>query len=291
MRVFKTDEEFGLACAREIQNLLSMQPDAVISIAAGTTSIPVFEALIQMIKEGKVSFAKAAFFGMDEWLGLPQDADGAMADFLRKHFLNEAGFLETFLFDGMADPDTETARAEEFLSGHPLDLVLFGIGVNGHVALNEPGADPSLGVHIADVTETTATAAVKYFEKEAPKLEKGITIGIGNVKNAKRILLTANTENKRPAVKRILDVMQKGESENIPSSAYVARLPQTELYITGVCLERELLSDAEIGTVTGGTGEQVGNWFCPHWFKRVTPGTCRTCKRKDTCKTYKKHRQ
>ena len=233
MQRFPDDGALGSYVAERIADVVRAKPDALVCIAAGTTSFPVFDALKELVRAGELSFARAAFFGMDEWCGLPQDADGAMADFLRRNFLGEAGFGEVFLFDGMADPGAECARAEEFLKRRGgLDVIVFGIGVNGHVALNEPGVDPALRTHVAQVAPVTASVAQKYFRAEAPPLTKGITIGIANASEAGRIWLVANTPAKRRAVEQIQDLTAAGTPSGRVPASLVAALPQTQLLVT-----------------------------------------------------------
>lgn len=230
---FSNDAALGAYAADVITGILADKPDAVICIAAGTSSFPVFDELKARVKAGTLSFEKASFFAMDEWCGLPQDADGAMADFLRRHFLSDVNFAREFLFDGMADPQAECDRAEQFLADcGGLDIIVFGIGVNGHVALNEPGIDPTLRTHVAQVAPVTATVAQKYFQAEAPPLTAGVTIGIGNAAETPTVLLVANTAAKRTAVEQIEALSAAGTpSRDVPAS-FVAVLPQAKLLVT-----------------------------------------------------------
>lgn len=233
MRRFHDDAALGNYVADRLAEILTAKPDATFCIAAGTSSFPVFDALKARVKSGELSFAKASFFAMDEWCGLPQDADGAMADFLRQHFLNHVDFGNVFLFDGMAEPESECVRAEQFLADcGGLDAIVFGIGVNGHVALNEPGVDPALHTHVAQVAPVTATVAQKYFQHEAPSLTTGVTIGIGNALEAKALYLVANTPAKRSAVEQTSKLSSAGTpSRDVPAS-FVAAMPQAELLVT-----------------------------------------------------------
>lgn len=233
MQRFPSDAAMGEYLADRIAEVLRAKPDALLSIAAGTTSFPVFDALKRRVRAGELSFAQAGFFGMDEWCGLPQDADGAMASFLRRHFLDEVDFKEVFLFDGMADPQAECARAREFLSSRGgLDVIVFGIGVNGHVALNEPGADPTLHAHVAQVAQVTAHVAQKYFEKKAPPLTMGVTIGLADALDAGSVWLVANTPAKREAVEKLEALAGAGTPNNQVPASLVAAMPQTELLVT-----------------------------------------------------------
>jgi len=233
MKRFPNDAALGSYVADKLADILTAKPDATFCIAAGTSSFPVFDALKARVKSGELSFAQASFFAMDEWCGLPQDADGAMADFLRKHFLNEMDFGRVFLFDGMAAPDEECIRAEQFLTDcGGLDVIVFGIGVNGHVALNEPGVDPTLRTHVAQVASVTATVAQKYFQNKAPALTHGVTIGLGNAAETPALYLVANTASKRDAVEKIEAFTAAGiPSRDVPAS-FIAAMPGAELLTT-----------------------------------------------------------
>ncbi len=96
MQRFSDDKALGRYLADRIADIVRAKPDALISIAAGTSSFPLFDALKAKVRAGEISFAQATFFGMDEWCGLPQDADGAMADFLHRHFLDEVTLRRYF---------------------------------------------------------------------------------------------------------------------------------------------------------------------------------------------------
>ena len=113
-----------------------------------------------------------------------------------------------------------------------IGAVVFGIGVNGHVALNEPGVDPTLRTHVAQVAPVTATVAQKYFRQEAPPLTQGVSMGIGNAAEAKALFLVANTAAKKSAVEAIEELIRAGEpSRDVPAS-FIAAMPQAQFLVT-----------------------------------------------------------
>ncbi len=230
---FRDDKTVGEYIADGITKILQKKPDALICIAAGTTSFPVFESLLARKAAGVVSFDRASFIGMDEWVGLKMDADGAMADFLRKNFLDEAGFRDVFLFDGLANPAAECDRAEAFIAAHGnFDVIVFGIGVNGHVALNEPGVDAKLRTHVTEVSSITADVAQKYFEGDTPPLTRGVTIGIANAREARKLYVMANSPQKRPVVERAVELLAGKETTTDLPASFVLALPQAEFCVT-----------------------------------------------------------
>ena len=204
-RVFPDDRALGEAIAREVRAVLEGNPEATISLAAGTSSLPAFRALLEKIRAGEISFARARFFAMDEWLDIPREREGSMYDFLTRNFLSQAGFREAFLFDGTAEPEKEILRAREFLGERPLDYILFGIGVNGHVALNEPGCPEDGSIRVVEVSPTTAKVGQKYFGGSGATLQRGITLGMREAMQAGKVTLVANSPEKREIIRSIFD--------------------------------------------------------------------------------------
>ncbi len=230
-KVFEDNCALGEAVAREIRALIQKKPDALISIAAGTSSIPAFDAILEMIDAGELDLSRARFMAMDEWLDVPMDFEGSMCDFLFRHFLARAGFGETFLFDGMKDPAGECARAEAFLGGKKLDYILFGIGMNGHIALNEPGCSVDSGLRAVDVAPTTASVGQKYFGPGGAKLSRGITIGVRHALEAGKVALTANSSEKRDIVKK---AFESEPTNQLPASLLKLR-GDVALLLTKAC--------------------------------------------------------
>ena len=129
--------------------------------------------------------------------------------------------------------ERDAVRAERFIAEHGnFDAIVFGVGVNGHVALNEPGVDPTLRTHVAEVSSVTADVAQKYFEGETPKLTKGVTIGIGNAREARKLYVMANSPQKCPVVERAIELLARRESSVDLPASFVLSLPQTEFCVT-----------------------------------------------------------
>ena len=230
LKVFRTDEELGAHIAGDIAQIIINKPEALVCLAAGTSSLPVFAALLRLVRENNLSFSKASFIAMDEWLGYGITDEGSMGDFLNRNFLYEAGFGTVYLFNGNSpDPDEECARAENFIYGHGgIDYILFGIGANGHIALNEPGTDPGLRTHVARISPLTARIGQKYFGGKQVELAGGITLGIANAMEAVKVQLTANTPEKSIMVRSILE---SAPSRDIPATLLKNR-PDLMLYVT-----------------------------------------------------------
>lgn len=206
--VFENDTALSSAAADAVCELLQEKPDALLCIAAGHSSLGLFRELIRRFQEKKVDFSRAGFSAMDEWSGMNETTPGSCGDFLVKNFLSQVNFPRerVRLVNGKAtDLQAECAQIKEIIeAAGGFDLIVLGIGINGHLALNEPGVDFSLSVHTTVLDSVTRQVGKKYFES-APQLTGGVTIGIADIAAAKKAILLVNGEKKSRIVKQILD--------------------------------------------------------------------------------------
>lgn len=216
---FKDYDELSLKTAEMIASIISGKPDSLLCFPAGETSIGTFEQLVRMTKEGIISFKKAWIVGLDEWLGLGKMKSENCHSFLKKHFFDNIDFSpENFcFFDGESpDPERECQRTDAFIREHgPIDMILLGAGMNGHLALNEPGTSFDLYSHIAELDNMTKNVGQKYFSEKVV-LSRGITLGIRHILESKTAILQLSGERKAPVAARL---MEDGISTAFPASA------------------------------------------------------------------------
>ena len=122
-------------------------------------------------------------------------------------------------FNGRAkDIVSECQRVEDFIQQFEcIDVAILGIGVNGHIGMNEPGTPASLRSHVADINPTTQQIGQKYF-KEPRQLDKGLTIGIANLLEAKHLILLASGESKAESV---YEMLHAPKSEEMPATLLI----------------------------------------------------------------------
>lgn len=218
-KMFKDEFLIGEVIAEEIITVLKNKPTALICIAAGSTSIPLFESLVSKHKEGGLSFNSSYFIAMDEWKGMNASVQGSCGDFLNKHFFSQVDYQKKHvrLVDGRAgNLKQECKDLYTFIEDHGgIDYIVLGAGMNGHLALNEPGVSFDKSVHVSELDSVTKVVGKKYFEN-SPQLEGGVTIGIADIKKAKKVVLII-TGNKKVDV---LDKILKQEPNNMfPATA------------------------------------------------------------------------
>ncbi len=208
-RVFSDYEKMCFTTAEEIAEDLKNNPKQLLCIAAGHTSIGVLQELVKRYKKKEIDFSQASFIAMDEWLQMNVETDGSCGWFLYEYLLKEVNYKENqvFLWNGKADSyEAEIERAQNFIkehsSGNAIDYLVLGCGMNGHLAFNEPGTEMKERAHVALLDETTTTVGQKYF-KETVSLRGGLTLGLGEFKEAKRTVLLISESKKADIMKKI----------------------------------------------------------------------------------------
>ena len=203
--VAKDYEGMSFETARVIRDAVKEDPDLLLSLAAGSSAIRTYEILGEMQARGEVDFSRVRFVQLDEWLDL-KDRSEDCASFLRKHFFGPLGIREeqiVFFDIDAEDLAEECRRIDRYVEeAGGIGLMLLGIGMNGHVALNEPGDPFDQGTHVVTLSETTKTVGQKYFS-EGMELTRGMTLGMRQVFGAKKVILQAGTEKKADIIARL----------------------------------------------------------------------------------------
>lgn len=199
--MFDTTKELCNFEAEKIVSIIAKNPHAMICLAAGHSSLGIFDQLINLYKNKRVDFKDCKFIAMDEWQGMTFETPGSCGDLLETKFISHVNFKRENIcyVNGCAENlMDECNRISDFISSNNgIDYMLLGIGMNGHLALNEPGVDFSNSVHFAELDEVTKKVGEKYFNNiDKPTLNGGITLGINDIKQAKTITLCIIGEKK-----------------------------------------------------------------------------------------------
>jgi glucosamine-6-phosphate deaminase len=199
-----TSEAWADRVAERMVAALTAQPSLRVCLATGHTPLPVYERLVRAVHADQVSFGDAEVFLLDEFGGVPADADGRCDAMLRRGLLDHVDLPGSryHLID-TDDPDVaKTSRDYEALSAG-LDLTLLGIGANGHIGMNEPGSAADSVTRRVELSAETQQSAAGYFGgRHAPTW--GITLGIGSILRSREIWLLATGPAKKSIVRRLL---------------------------------------------------------------------------------------
>ena len=188
---------------------ISKKPDIVLGLATGSTPIGMYKELIKAHKEEGLDFSKVKTFNLDEYIGLSKDNPNSYGYFMDTELFNHINIdkKNTHVPNGKAENIEEYCKKyDEFIvEAGGVDIQVLGIGENGHIAFNEPEEALSVGTNIVKLTESTIEVNSRFFDsmEEVPKT--AITMGIGTILKAKKIVLLASGEKKAPIIKELLN--------------------------------------------------------------------------------------
>ena len=206
--VTKNYEEMCQKAARIIAAQITLKEDSVLGLATGSTPIGIYEDLVKKYEDGRLDFSEVCTVNLDEYVGLSADNDQSYRWFMNHHLFDHINIPKqyTYVPNGCAaDPEDECEDYElliQQLGG--VDLQLLGLGPNGHIGFNEPADSFETETHVTALTESTIEANSRFFASKEEVPTSAITMGIGTIMQAKKIVLVANGAGKAKAVKAML---------------------------------------------------------------------------------------
>jgi len=208
LKIYRDYETLSSHTADEIISVVKNKPDAILVFASGDTPRLAYRLVAEKAKSQKVDFGRVTFVGLDEWMGIPPDNPGSCHYFLYENVFNLLGTAsnQIHLFNGLSkNPEKEVQKINAVISDKGgIDLMVVGVGMNGHIGFNEPGVSPDLYAHVVPLDEMTQSVGQKYF-KEKMSLTHGITLGLKHLLESKKSIMIANGEKKAPIIKRALE--------------------------------------------------------------------------------------
>lgn len=195
--------------AEFVRQEIIKKPDIVLGLPTGSTPLGMYKELVRMHKEEGLDFSKVTTFNLDEYVGLPKSHPESYHSFMWKNFFKHINIKEENIFipDGtVEDIDAHCRWYEEKIRERGgIDLMILGIGRDGHIGFNEPGSSLASRTRIKTLMEVTRRDNARFFRslEEVPKY--AITMGIGTIMESKKILLLASGEAKREAVKKTVE--------------------------------------------------------------------------------------
>jgi len=203
--------------ANDLVELMDGSESKLVCLASGDTPSGLFEELVNRQNNGSIDVSQWKFVGLDEWGGMNGADEGSCRYHINKQFFTPLQIAANNIcfFDGRADLESECRRTENFIKEHKgIDVVILGLGLNGHVGMNEPGASIQEHSHVAAIDEETQRVGQKYFTSPHD-LSRGITLGLGNIMESRHVVLLVSGAHKANIVKRIIE----GEANaNVPAS-------------------------------------------------------------------------
>lgn len=179
----------------------------VLLLPTGATPVPVYRRLQELYERGEVSFRDVTTFNLDEYVGVPEEAQQSYHRYMEEHFFGvvDVDRRRVHVPHGMARDLEKSCREYDasIESAGGIGLAVLGLGQNGHVGFNEPGEDWEQKTHVVSLSESTRRANRQYFPKHAEVPKRAITVGIQTIVASRAILLLVSGAEKTEALLRL----------------------------------------------------------------------------------------
>lgn len=207
--VYDNDEQIGIAAGNYMCGQVLAKPDSVLGLATGSTPLKPYGHMIKLFENGAVDFSKVTTFNLDEYCKLDVTDKNSYHTFMYDNLFNHINIPDENInfLDGNADDLEKECKDYEMRikNAGGIDIQLLGIGSNGHIAFNEPSDSFQRWSHVVKLKESTINDNSRFFNSIEEVPTHAVTMGIGSIMKAKRILIIATGENKANAIKQLID--------------------------------------------------------------------------------------
>lgn len=211
----KNAENVGVWAAKYVADQINKKAQHttepfVLGLPTGSSPLNMYKHLVKLFEDGYVSFQNVITFNMDEYVGLLPENENSYSYFMHEHFFKfiDIKSENINLLDGMtADIRKECERYEEkIVSCGGIDLFVGGVGIDGHIAFNEPGSSLKSRTRDKELLEATRIANARFFDNDIDKVPKlALTVGIATITDAKSVLIISDGKQKARAIQHAIE--------------------------------------------------------------------------------------
>ena len=212
-------DEMSKKAAGIVLEQLKKKPNSVLGLATGSTTMGMYMELIGAYKRGEIDFSQVMTFNLDDYYKISRDNEQSFWREMRKDFFDGVNIKDENINIPNCQGDDYRSFCREYeekikaVGG--IDLQVLGIGRNGHIGFNEPGSSFDSRTRKVGLTESTISANSRHFRDESEVPREAITMGLGTIMEARKIILVANGEGKAEAV---AGAARGFVSEDVPAS-------------------------------------------------------------------------
>ncbi|MBO4281309.1 MAG: glucosamine-6-phosphate deaminase [Lachnospiraceae bacterium] len=206
--VCKNYDEVSEKSAYIVAEVMKSRKNPILGLATGSTPEGMYAKLVEMNRKGEIDFSGVTTVNLDEYYPISPENDQSYRYFMNTNLFDRVNIdkAKTNVPNGAApDGEAEAARYEAYVrSLGGADIQVLGIGRNGHIAFNEPDTELVPVTHVTKLTEDTIDANARFFASAADVPTRALTMGMGTILSAKKIIILATGKNKHDAVMRML---------------------------------------------------------------------------------------
>jgi glucosamine-6-phosphate deaminase len=219
-RRYSTETALAEALGRTVIDTIRRLPTAVLGLPTGRTPLGLYAELARLSREEDIDWSDVRTFNLDEFVGLGAGDRGSYRTFMEDRLFRHVNVRPEnigFLNGRAPNPQAECDRYEHAISmAGGLDLLVLGIGANGHIGFNEPAEVLAARTHRVTLDEPTRAANALWFDGDLSRVpHEALTMGIGTILAARSIVLIATGETKTEAVRAML---YGGVTTRVPAS-------------------------------------------------------------------------
>jgi glucosamine-6-phosphate deaminase len=207
--ISKTYEELSKKAAQVVADVLNAKPNAVLGLATGSSPLGLYKELVRMHKDEGLNFSQVTTFNLDEYVGLPAKHEQSYHYFMQENLFKHINVPR----ERIHIPSGTTKNYRSFCAWYEqrivecggIDVQMLGIGSDGHIAFNEPTSSLASRTRLKTLAQQTIEDNARFFDKAEDVPIYAITMGVGTILEARRLVLVANGENKADAVVKMVE--------------------------------------------------------------------------------------
>jgi glucosamine-6-phosphate deaminase len=205
----KDYEQMSRTAADIVVEVLNAKPNAVLGMATGSTPLGLYQELVRLHRQEQIDFSHVTCFNLDEYVGLPPNHPQSYHYFMHENFFKHVNIPP----ENINIPSGSTSNYPAFCAWFEqridecggIDLQILGIGSDGHIAFNEPTSSLSSRTRLKTLSKQTIDDNARFFENRADVPIYAITMGVGTILEARKLLLLASGKAKAKAIARTIE--------------------------------------------------------------------------------------
>lgn len=239
VQTFDTAQALASALATRILDLIAARPVAVLGLPTGHTPLPLYAALREQTRLRASDWSRVRTFNLDEFVGLEAGSPDSYRTYMHRELFDAVGLRADaigFLNGAAPDLELECARYERAITAAGgIDLLVLGIGTNGHIGFNEPGDALEARTHRALLLPATRAGNAGWFDGEADRVPaEALTMGMATILQARAVALVATGAGKAPVVARML----RGPITTMLPASFLQLHPDVTVMVDGAASPR-----------------------------------------------------
>ncbi|MGD2026193.1 MAG: glucosamine-6-phosphate deaminase [Anaerolineales bacterium] len=208
LEIVENYQALSQLAAQRVIDALNQKPESVLVFPTGNTPLGMYQELAKAAEFGRVSFSQATLVALDDYYRIPMDDERNLFRWLDRALISKVDFHPNTVIrfeTDTDDPQGECARIEQVLDQlGGIDLLVLGLGTNGHLGFNEPGTDFDSRTRVINLSPASIDSNARYWGSKEAVPKQGMTLGLKTLASARETVLLVSGKEKADILKKIL---------------------------------------------------------------------------------------